>query len=53
MIVPLRIEAAGITLSLLSMVAQFGGVEYLDVAAPTVELMFAADEPTRRWFERG
>ena len=51
-VVPLRIEAEGTTLSLLSMVAQFGGVEYLDVAVPSVELMFAADEATRHWFER-
>lgn len=52
-LVPLHVEAEGTTLSLVSMVAQFGGIEYLDVAVPSVELMFAADEATRHWFESG
>ena len=49
-VVPFTVDADGTRLSLISMVAQFGGIEYLDVEVPSVELMFAADERTGRWF---
>ena len=49
-VVPFTVDAYGTRLSLISMVAQFGGIEYLDVEVPSVELMFAADERTGRWF---
>lgn len=52
-VMPLRVRAGDETLSLLTMVAQFGGVDYVEVDAPRVELMLPADGPTRRWFERG
>ena len=50
LVVPFTVDAHGTRLSLISMVAQFGGIEHLDVEVPSVELMFAADERTGRWF---
>ena len=50
LVVPFTVDACGTRLSLISMVAQFGGIEHLDVEVPSVELMFAADERTGRWF---
>ena len=50
LVIPFTVDAYGTRLSLISMVAQFGGIEYLDVEVPRVELMFAADERTGRWF---
>jgi len=49
--VPLRLRAAEVTLSLVTTIAEFGGIDYLDIDAPRVELMFPGDEITRLWFE--
>ena len=51
-VVPLRLRIDGRTLSLVTVLAQFGGVDYVELDAPRVELMLPADEPTRLWFER-
>ena len=50
-VVPFQVRVGETTLSLITMIAQFGGVDYVDVDVPTVELMFPADDSTRSWFE--
>ena len=49
-VVPIKIQADGVILSLISMVAQFGAVQEISYSGVHIEMFFPADDATEQYF---